>query len=99
MFEAMACGIPIVSAPWQDSEELFAPGTYLRVRDGEQMKAALHLLLSDTELAAATANAAYRDIIKHHTCRHRAMELLHIADSIRTSRHAPVEPLCKEPAS
>jgi spore maturation protein CgeB len=99
MFEAMACGIPIVSAPWDDVEEIFAPGTYLRVRNGEQMKAALHMLLRDDDLAAATADAAYGHLIEHHTCRHRAIELLHISDGIRTSRHSPVPPLSKEPAS
>ncbi len=25
-FEALACGIPLISAPWQDSEDLFRPG-------------------------------------------------------------------------
>jgi spore maturation protein CgeB len=99
MFEAMACGIPIVSAPWEDVEELFAPGTYLRVDSGEQMKTALHMLLRDRELAAATTDAAYSHIVEHHTCRHRAVELLNICDGIRTSRHAPVPPLCKEPVS
>jgi spore maturation protein CgeB len=99
MFEAMACRIPIISAPWEDIEELFAPGTYLRVRDGNQMKAALDMLLRDTDLAAATANAAYSHVVEHHTCRHRALELLDIADGIRSSRHAPVPPLCQEPVS
>lgn len=99
MFEAMACGVPIVSAPWEDVEELFARDTYLRVRDGEQMKAALHMLLQDSDLASATADAAYSQIIEHHTCRHRALELLSIYDGIRGSRHTPVPPLCQEPAS
>ena len=26
VFEALACGIPLVSAPWQDEEGLFRPG-------------------------------------------------------------------------
>jgi spore maturation protein CgeB len=26
VFEALACGIPLVSAPWDDSEHLFRPG-------------------------------------------------------------------------
>ena len=26
VFEALACGIPLVSAPWADSEGLFPPG-------------------------------------------------------------------------
>lgn len=100
MFEAMACGIPIVASPWEDVEQLFAPGTYLCAADSAGMKAALDLLLRDTEVAAAMADAAHRLILERHTCRHRAIELLHIADSIRTSRHAPAAPvLCEESVS
>ena len=32
MFEALACGIPLVSAPWQDTEQLFRPGDFLWAR-------------------------------------------------------------------
>ncbi len=99
MFEAMACGIPIVSAPWDDVEALFSPGTYLSVADGEQMKTALRLLLQDSDFAATTADAAYRLVIERHTCRHRAIELLSIADGIRTSRHAPAPRRYEEPVS
>ena len=99
MFEAMACGIPIVSSPWDDIEQLFAPDTYLRVRDGGQMKAALRVLLSDAEFSGKMADAAYGQIIERHTCRHRAIELVGIVDGIRTSRHAPVPAFCEEPAS
>jgi len=99
MFEAMACRIPIASAPWDDVEGLFAPGTYLRVSNGEQMKAALDMLLRDADLAAAISDAAYSHVVEHHTCRQRAIELVNIVDGIRTSRHAPVPPLCKEPVS
>ncbi len=99
MFEAMACRIPIASAPWDDVEELFAPGTYLRVNGGEQMKAALDMLLRDTDLATAVSEAAYSHVVEHHTCRQRAIELLNIVEGIRTSRHAPVPPLCREPVS
>jgi len=99
MFEAMACGIPVVSAPWDDVENIFVPGTYIRVASGEQMKAALNMLVRDSEFAAAIADAGFADVVAHHTCRHRVVELLHIADSIHASRHTPVHPLCKEPAS
>jgi spore maturation protein CgeB len=99
MFDALACGIPVVSAPWDYVEEIFAPDTYLSVTCGEQMRTALDLLLRDAELAGAIADAAYRHVVAHHTCRHRAIELLRIADSIHASRHAPVQPVCKEPAS
>jgi spore maturation protein CgeB len=36
VFEALACGIPLVSAPWDDAEGLFRPGEdFLVARDGD----------------------------------------------------------------
>jgi hypothetical protein len=32
VFEALACGIPLLSAPWSDSEDLFRPGGRLPLR-------------------------------------------------------------------
>jgi spore maturation protein CgeB len=83
MFEAMACGIPIVSAPWNDTENLFASDCYLRASNGEQMKRALSTLLHDPNFASAVADAGFRRVIAHHTCRHRALELLGIVEEIR----------------
>jgi spore maturation protein CgeB len=88
MFEAMACGIPIASAPWDDVEHLFPPGSYLRAADGAAMKNALQALLHDRELAAAMTTAGLQTIAERHTCRHRALELLGIVDSIRGPRHS-----------
>jgi spore maturation protein CgeB len=91
MFEAMACGIPVVSAPWQDIEQLFPPDCYLRVRDGTAMKAALRSLLRDRELSAAISQKGLRVVAERHTCRHRVLELLEIVKSIRRdspSQHA-----------
>jgi spore maturation protein CgeB len=86
MFEAMACEIPIVSAPWDDVENLFPPGSYMRAADGAQMKDALLALLRDPELSAAVTAAGLQTITERHTCRHRALELLGIVDSVRSSR-------------
>jgi spore maturation protein CgeB len=39
VFEALACGIPLVSAPWDDCEGLFEPGAdFLVARDGAEMR-------------------------------------------------------------
>jgi spore maturation protein CgeB len=90
MFEAMACGIPIVSAPWDDVENLFPLGSYMRAADGAQMKDALLALLRDPELSAAVTAAGLQTITERHSCRHRALELLGIVDSVRSSRlHRP----------
>ena len=83
MFEALACGIPIASAPWDDAESLFPSGSYLRAADGTEMKKALRLLLHDRELAAAITATGLQTIAERHTCRHRVIELLSIVDSIR----------------
>jgi spore maturation protein CgeB len=84
MFEAMACGIPIVSAPWEDVEEMFPRDSYLRVTDGAGMKQALHSLLHDPELSAEIRQNGLRVIADRHTCRHRVLELLGIVNSIRS---------------
>jgi spore maturation protein CgeB len=98
MFEAMACGIPIVSAPWDDVEQLFKPGTYLRVADGDEMKSALRTLLCDPDFSAAIADAARQLIFERHTCRHRVLELLDISSGMRHARRAPVPSLFEEAA-
>jgi spore maturation protein CgeB len=40
VFEALACGIPLICSPWHDTEHLFAPGEdFLVARDGVAMRA------------------------------------------------------------
>jgi spore maturation protein CgeB len=84
MFEALACGIPLVAAPWSDDERLFPPACYLSVSSGETMKAVLSTLLSDADLAACLARAGLDAILKRHTCRHRVQELLAIVDDLNS---------------
>ena len=50
----MACGIPLVSAPWDDAEHLFRPGTdYLVAATTDEMERHLDDILHDDELAAS----------------------------------------------
>jgi spore maturation protein CgeB len=75
-FEAMACGIPLVSSPWQDAENLFKPGTdFLTASNGNEMKKQLHRVLSDEAVAAQLSKNGRDTILKRHTCSHRADEL------------------------
>jgi spore maturation protein CgeB len=85
MFEAMACGIPIVSAPWNDIEALFPQGTYLQATGGDDMRKWLRALLSDADFAHALAAKARSAVLASHTCRHRAQELLQIAGRLNRS--------------
>ncbi len=78
-FEALACGIPMISAPWDDVEGLFTPGKdFLVARNGREMRDHLRQVLSDQDLAAALAAHGLRTILERHTCAHRVTELLDI---------------------
>lgn len=78
-FEAMACGIPLISAPWQDSENLFTPGEdFLVARNTEQMEKHLRTILNDRDFAQHLANQARSTILSRHTCGHRVDQLLNL---------------------
>ena len=84
VFEALACGIPLVCAPWSDSESLFRPGRdYLVAQTGEEMSIAMRALAADPELARELADAGLRTIRSRHSCAHRVDELLRICSSLR----------------
>ena len=84
VFEALACGIPLISAPWDDSEHLFRPGEdYLTARDGAEMESHMRALTHEPALAARFAASGLARILAHHTCAIRAGELLRIAATIR----------------
>jgi spore maturation protein CgeB len=77
VFEALACGIPLVSAPWSDCEGLFRPGEdFLVARDGAEMTRHLRALAGDPALRAALVRAGLERVRQRHTCAHRADELL-----------------------
>jgi spore maturation protein CgeB len=100
VFEALACGLPLVSAPWRDVEGLFPPGAYLHAADGEAMTAALRRVLADDDLAGELAANGPRIIAERHTCRHRARELLAIVASLtQTPRHATASTTSLEAAA
>src|SRR5690606_26521038 len=71
VFEALACGIPLVCAPWNDAENLFRPGKdYLVARDGREMEQQLSLILHEPSAARELAASGLATIRARHTCRH-----------------------------
>lgn len=93
VFEALACGVPLISAPWSDCEGLFEPGKdFLMVRSGAQMREALREVLEDRAFAAELAASGLRRIRARHTCGHRVSELLAILATLgtRATDAAPV---------
>ena len=76
VFEALACGIPLITAPWDDVEGLFTPGSdYLVAASGSQMEQAIRSVLRDRALAATVAQRGRATILARHTCAHRVDEL------------------------
>jgi spore maturation protein CgeB len=75
VFEALACSIPLISAPWLDSEGLFREGDYLTVRNAEEMRRSIEFCLRDPGFAEAQALRGLETILARHTCRHRAQQL------------------------
>ena len=89
VFEALACGIPLVSAPWNDAEGLFTPGTdFLVAENGSVMKEHLRDVLHDPALAASLAEHGRATILARHTCGHRVDELLSALSTL-TPSHSP----------
>jgi spore maturation protein CgeB len=83
VFEALACGIPLVTAPWEDLEGLFTPGAdYLVARDGGEMREHLRAIRADAGLARELASHGLRTIQARHTCAHRVKELLAIQQEL-----------------
>jgi spore maturation protein CgeB len=77
VFEALACGIPLVCSPWDDAEGLFTPGSdFLVANQGEEMKLHLRTLLNDTDMAHELAQRGRATVLSQHTCAHRVDELL-----------------------
>lgn len=83
VFEALACGIPLVSAPWEDAEGLFRPGTdFLVARDGAEMKKHINDLMNDEAMREELARRGLAAIRERHTCGHRTDELLAICEDV-----------------
>lgn len=92
MFEALASGIPLVSAPWDDCEGLFRPGDDYRIAEtGNQAADELGHIRQDPAFAAALAASGLERILERHTCAHRVSELLDILSRHGRKPHTQLE--------
>jgi spore maturation protein CgeB len=83
LLQALACGMPVVSAPWEGCEELFSSGTDLLIgRDGQQIARHLTELRNDWQLGALIGGNGYEKVVTRHSCEQRVRELLTICQQI-----------------
>ncbi len=85
LFEAAACGVPVISDPWPGLEEFFEPGRDILVARSTNDVLESLLFLDDSELQEIGARARHR-VLERHTAEHRAWELeTHVLDVLRPS--------------
>jgi spore maturation protein CgeB len=82
-FEALACGIPLISSPWNDAEHLFTPGKdYLVANNKAEMISSMQKILNDQAFAHELAANGLNTIQQKHTCAHRVDELYDICEEL-----------------
>jgi spore maturation protein CgeB len=92
-FEALACGIPLVSALWQSTAGLFTPGKdFLFAADGAEMTRQLARVLSDPVLRMRLADHGRGTVLGAHTCGHRVDQLLAIVQDVRRAPAITLQP-------
>jgi spore maturation protein CgeB len=92
VFEALACGIPLVCSPWEDSEGLFRPGKdFLMARNAKEMRRQLRALLEDADLRTELARNGLETIRARHTCAHRVDELLAFQAEVKGTGRRPTQ--------
>ena len=81
LFEAAACGTPVISDAWDGLAEFFEPGREIVVARGTQ-DVVDALELSDAEVSCI-ATAARERVLAEHTSAHRARELEQLLEAAR----------------
>jgi spore maturation protein CgeB len=84
LFEAAACGTPLLTDHWEGLEQFFVPGREILVAtDAEAVVSAM--AIGDAELGRLRRAARDR-VLAEHTADHRAEELVTMLESALTSR-------------
>ena len=86
LFEAAACGAPILSDSWAGLDDFFRPGIDILTADST-VEALEALALSDAELARVADSARLR-VLAHHTAAHRAEHLVALVGQTARREHA-----------
>jgi spore maturation protein CgeB len=86
LFEAAACGTPILSDAWEGLEEFYEPGKELLLcRNRSDVIGALQM--GDAELKKI-ATAARERTLAEHTAEHRVVELENILEGTHVGNHS-----------
>jgi len=79
LFEAAACGTPIVSDWWEGLDHFFQPGTEILIaKSSVDTEQALNL---DADELQAIARASQERTLAEHTASHRVSELIALIEA------------------
>ena len=87
LFEAAACGVPIISDAWDGLDTIFAPDTEILVARTTADVLSILRDLPETQRRSIAANARTR-VLRTHTADCRARELETHFEDARAARHA-----------
>jgi spore maturation protein CgeB len=83
LFEAAACGVPIISDYWKGLDTIFRPGAEILISHSAADTAQALSSTSDRERRAVARRARQR-VLADHTAEHRAIQLEHYLSEART---------------
>jgi glycosyltransferase involved in cell wall biosynthesis len=75
LFDALACGTPVISDDLPELDELFA-GAVLAYHDVDELRELVGTALADRAVARARAERGRELVVEHHTFERRARELV-----------------------
>jgi len=82
LFEAGACGVPVISDTWDGIETFFRPGVEIEL--AETSDDVVDVLTQTSENARETIGASARQrVLREHTAAHRASELVGYINEVR----------------
>ncbi|MDP9415168.1 MAG: glycosyltransferase [Pseudomonadota bacterium] len=88
LFEAAACGVPLLSDWWEGLDRFFEPGAEILIaRSREDAVAALDLPEEET---LQIARAARERVLAEHTSEHRARELVALLNGLGAAAASPM---------
>jgi spore maturation protein CgeB len=82
LFEAAACGAPMISDQWEGLDAFFGSGEIIRARNSSDVVTALE---SDDRELMAMARRARERVLDEHTSSKRATELIRLLECFSRS--------------
>ena len=100
LLEALACGVPLISTHWEDSESFFTPGKdYLVTNDKSETEELIRLLQGNSLFRSTLITHGQRTIASRFSAEQRALDLKHIYTTLLPPIHPHIHCNSSNPAT